>query len=124
MDLTLVRENTTRMSSTPTEQMSPTPNAISTNSVKAQPSNILVKNLFQSNAIELKCPTMQIDECKRGGGSEAILQKMLPIIAQEDPYMIQLFGQQNYIKIVKTTTIRWVEGMIVLVSLVSSKRTI
>jgi hypothetical protein len=66
-------------------------------------------------------------------GRRHLLQKVLPIIAQEDPYMIRLLDQQKYIKIVETTTTRWVEGvslpffllsMIVLVSMVSNKRTI
>jgi hypothetical protein len=34
---------------------------------------------------------------------------MLPIIAQEDPYMIRLFGRLKHIEIVKTTLARWVE---------------
>jgi len=66
-------------------------------------------------------------------GSETFVTKNVAIIAQEDPYMIRLLGQQKYIKIVKTTVARWVEGVslpfflssvIVLVSLVSNKRTI
>jgi hypothetical protein len=36
---------------------------------------------------------------------------MLPIIAHEDPYMIQLCSQQKYIEIVKTTTTGWVQGV-------------
>jgi hypothetical protein len=91
MDPTLVWENTTNMSSTPTEQMSPTPSAITTNLAKVQPNNILVVNLFQSNEIKLKCPTMQIDvmmNAKEEGERRHLLQKMLPIIEQEDPYMI------------------------------------
>jgi len=136
MDSALVQENTTRMSSTPTEQMIPTPSAIMTDLAKAQPSSILVINLFQSNAIKLKCLAMQIDvamNAKEEGERRHLLQKMLPIIAQEDPYMIRLLSQQKYIKIVKTTIARWVEGislpfflssMIVLVSLVSNKITI
>jgi len=67
------------------------------------------------------------------GGRKHLLQKMLLKIAQEDPYMIRLLDQQKYIKIVKTTTTIWVEGvslpffllsMIVLVSTVNNKRTI
>jgi hypothetical protein len=67
------------------------------------------------------------------GGRKHLLQKMLLKIAQEDPYMIRLLDQQKYIKIVKTTTAIWVEGvslpffllsMIVLVSTVNNKRTI
>jgi hypothetical protein len=46
MDPALVRENTTRMSATPTKQMNPTPIAIMTNLVKAQTSSTLVVNLF------------------------------------------------------------------------------
>ncbi len=114
MDPTLVWENTTNMSSTPTEQMSPTPSAITTNLAKVQPNNILVVNLFQSNEIKLKCPTMQIDvmmNAKEEGERRHLLQKMLPIIEQEDPYMIWLFSQQKNIKIVKTTTVGWVEGV-------------
>jgi len=56
---------------------------------------------------------------------------MLPIIAQEDPYMIWILGQQIYIKIVKTITMGWVEGvnlfffllsMNLLVNMVSKKK--
>ncbi len=54
MDPAPVQENTTRMSSTPTEQMNPAPSAITTDLAKVQPSSILIVNLFQSNVIELK----------------------------------------------------------------------
>ncbi len=36
---------------------------------------------------------------------------MLPIIAQEDAYVIQLLNQQIYNKIVKTIAMGWVEGV-------------
>jgi hypothetical protein len=39
-----------------------------------------------------------------------LAQKGLPILVQEDPYMIHLLGQQTYIDIVKLVTIRWLEG--------------
>jgi hypothetical protein len=48
---------------------------------------------------------------KEEGERRHLLQKMLPIIEQEDPYMIWLFSQQKNIKIVKTTTVGWVEGV-------------
>ncbi len=54
MDPTPVQENTTRMSSTPTEQKNPAPCAVTTDLAKAQPSSILIVNLFQSDVIELK----------------------------------------------------------------------
>jgi hypothetical protein len=38
-------------------------------------------------------------------------EKLLPIITQEDPYMICLLGRQKYIDIVKTIVIGWVEGV-------------
>ncbi len=44
---------------------------------------------------------------------------MLPIIAQEDPHMIQLFSQQNYIKIVKMIVAKWVEGVSLFIYLLS-----
>jgi len=40
-----------------------------------------------------------------------LLQEVLPIIAQEDPYMIRLLDQQIYIKIVKMIAMGWVEGV-------------
>jgi len=40
-----------------------------------------------------------------------LLQEVLPIVTQEDPYMIRLLSQQIYIKIVKTITMGWVEGV-------------
>jgi hypothetical protein len=40
------------MASTPTEQMSPTPNAITINLVKVQPNISFVAILFQSDVIE------------------------------------------------------------------------
>ncbi len=40
-----------------------------------------------------------------------LLQEVLPIIAQEDSYMILLLCQQKYIEIIKTTPARWVEGV-------------
>jgi hypothetical protein len=42
------------MSSTPTEQKNPAPCAVTTDLAKAQPSSILIVNLFQSDVIELK----------------------------------------------------------------------
>jgi hypothetical protein len=48
-----------------------------------------------------------------------LLQEVLPIIAQEDPYMIRMLGRQKYIKIVKMTTTRWVEGVSLLFFLLS-----
>jgi hypothetical protein len=38
-----------------------------------------------------------------------LLQKVLPIIVQEDPYMIRLLGRHKYINIVNLTSIRWLE---------------
>ncbi len=35
----------------------------------------------------------------------------MPIIAQEDPYMIHLLGRLKYINIVKSATTRWLEGV-------------
>jgi hypothetical protein len=52
MNVAHVHENTTRMSSTLTEQMSLVPSAIMTNLTKLQPNNTLVANLFHSNTIE------------------------------------------------------------------------
>jgi hypothetical protein len=43
-------------------------------------------------------------------GEQRHLLQVLPIIAQEDPYVIRLLGQQKYINIVKTIASRWVEG--------------
>jgi hypothetical protein len=43
------------------------------------------------------------------GEQRHLLQKVLPIITQEDMYMIQLLGRQKYIEIVKTTAAGWVE---------------
>jgi hypothetical protein len=40
-----------------------------------------------------------------------LLQEVLPIIAQEDPYMIRLLSQQIYIKIIKMIDVGWVEGV-------------
>jgi hypothetical protein len=91
MDPTHVRENTIRMSSTPTKQMSPTPSAITTYLTKSQPSSTFVMNLFCSNAIKSKCPTTQTNvmmNAKEVGEWRHLLQEVLPIIAQEDPYMI------------------------------------
>jgi hypothetical protein len=45
------------------------------------------------------------------GEQRHLLQEALPIIAQEDPYVIRLLGQQKYIDIVKTIASRWVEGV-------------
>jgi hypothetical protein len=45
------------------------------------------------------------------GEQRHLMQEVLPIIAQEDPYMICLLGQQKYIDIVTTTIARWVEGV-------------
>jgi hypothetical protein len=39
------------------------------------------------------------------------MQEVLPIIAQEDPYMLHLLGRQKYIDIVKTTIVEWVEAL-------------
>ncbi len=81
-----MRENTTRMSSTPTKQMSPTPSAITTNLAKVQPNNTLVVYLFQSNVIESEYLAMQIDatmNVKEEGEQRHLLQKTLPIIAQD-----------------------------------------
>ncbi len=47
-------ENITMMSSTPTEQMSPTLNTITIDMAKAQPSNNFVANFFHFNTIESK----------------------------------------------------------------------
>jgi hypothetical protein len=46
MDPAPMRDNTTRMSSTPIEQMSLAPNAIMTYLAKAQPSSTFVVHLF------------------------------------------------------------------------------
>jgi hypothetical protein len=51
---------------------------------------------------------------EKEGEQKYLLQEVLPIITQEDPYMIRLFDQQKYIEIVKTTTIGWVEGISLL----------
>jgi len=78
MDSALVRKNTTKMSSTPTEQMSPTLSAIMIDLAKAQPNSIFVVNLFQSNAIKLKCLAMQIDvamNAEEEGERRHLLQK-------------------------------------------------
>jgi len=40
-----------------------------------------------------------------------LVQELLPIHAQEDPYMIQLLGCQRYINIVSNVPIRWVVGV-------------
>jgi hypothetical protein len=45
------------------------------------------------------------------GEQRHLMQEVLPIIAQEDPYMTCLLGQQKYIDIVKTTIAEWVEGV-------------
>jgi hypothetical protein len=91
MDPTPMRENTIGMSSIPTKQMSPTPNAIMTNLAKAQPNSIFFTNLFHSNAIKSKRPTTQINvmmNAEKVGEWRHLLPEVLPIIAQEDPYMI------------------------------------
>jgi hypothetical protein len=65
-----MRLNTTRMSSTLTKQINPMPNAITTNLVKAQPNSTFVRNLFQSDVVELERLVMQnntCNECKRRG---------------------------------------------------------
>jgi len=54
MDLAPMWENITMMSSTPTEQMSPTLNTITIDMAKAQPSNNFVANFFHFNTIESK----------------------------------------------------------------------
>jgi hypothetical protein len=45
------------------------------------------------------------------GERRHLLQEVLPIIAQEDPCVICLLGQQKHIEIVKTIASRWVEGV-------------
>jgi hypothetical protein len=88
MDLTLVGENTTTMSSIPTEQMSPTPSAITTNLAKTQPNSTFVMNLFHFDTIKSKGPTMQTNatmNAEKEGEQRHLLEEMLPIIAQEDP---------------------------------------
>jgi hypothetical protein len=79
---------------------------------------------------------MQMDvamNVKEEGEQRHLLQEMLPIIAQEDPYMIRLFGQQKYIEIVKITSAGWAGGvslpffllsMNVLVNMVNKETTI
>jgi hypothetical protein len=62
---------------------------------------------FQCNRI--KKPTYIEKNAKEEGEQRHVLQEILPIIAQEDPYLIRLLGQQKYIIIVKTTIVRWVE---------------
>ncbi len=47
-------ENRTMMSSTPIEQMSPTPNTITIDMAKAQPSSTFVANFFHFDTIESK----------------------------------------------------------------------
>ncbi len=72
------------------------PSAITTNLAKAQPSNTFVTNLFHSNAIKSKHPTTQTDvmmNVEEVGEWRHLLQEVLPIIAQEDPYMIWLLNQ-------------------------------
>ncbi len=44
---------------------------------------------------------------RRKGVKTNLLQEVLPIISQEDPYMIRLLGRQKYIDIVKTTEVGW-----------------
>jgi hypothetical protein len=103
MDPTPMRENTTKMFSIPTKQMSPTPSAITIDLVEAQFSSTFVTNLFHSDAIKLEHPTTQIDvvmNAKEVGEWRHLLQEVLPKIAQEDPYLIRLLIQQKYIEIV------------------------
>jgi hypothetical protein len=88
MDLTLVGENTTTMSSTPIEQMSPTTSAITTNLAKTQPNSIFVMNIFHFNTIKSKGPTTQTNvtmNAEKEGEQKHLLKEVLPIIAQEDP---------------------------------------
>jgi hypothetical protein len=59
----------------------------------------------------IKRPTYANQHCneckKRRGVKTNLLQEVLPIISQEDPYMIRLLSRQNYIDIVKTTKVGW-----------------
>ncbi len=69
-------ENATGMSSTPTEQLSPVLSAIMTDLVKAQPTNTLVTNFFQSNIIKLEHLAMQTNavmNAKKEGGTKTFV---------------------------------------------------
>ncbi len=45
------------------------------------------------------------------GNRKHLLHDMLPIYAQEDPYLISLLGWEKYIDIVKKAPTRWVKGV-------------
>jgi hypothetical protein len=88
MDLTLVGENTTTMSSTPTKQMNPTPVPLLQTWQKHNLTTLFVVNLFHFDTIKSKGPTMQTNatmNAEKEGEQRHLLQEMLPIIAQEDP---------------------------------------
>jgi hypothetical protein len=62
-------------------------------------------NVFHFNATKSKYPLAQtniVRNVEEKGERKHLLQEVLPIIAQEDPYVIRLFGQQKYIDVVKT----------------------
>lgn len=109
MDPTPVRENITSVLATPTKKYSPAPSAIAIDLAKFQPNSMFYCEhpSFQCNRI--KRPTYIVKNAKEKGKRRRVLQKILPIIAQEDPWLIRLLGQQKYINIVKTTIVRWVE---------------
>jgi hypothetical protein len=104
-----VRENITSVLATPTKQNNQAPSAIAIDLAKFQASSMFYCKhpSFQCNRI--KRPTYIVKNAKEEREQRHVLQEILPIIAQEDPYLICLLGQQKYINIMKTTAVRWVE---------------
>ncbi len=85
-------------------ERSPTPIVIY--NVKGELDSLAIENDDRQNLDDNMMQTRG-----RDGERGHLLQKVLSIFAQEDPYMIHLLGRYKYIDIVKTTVIGWVEGV-------------
>jgi hypothetical protein len=98
MDLTLVGENTTTMSSTPTKQMNPTPVPLLQTWQKHNLTTLFVVNLFHFDTIKSKGPTMQTNvmmNVKMRGSKNICYKKCCPLLHKKT-HCVALYLEEEY----------------------------
>jgi hypothetical protein len=63
-----------------------------------------IEDILKFNDLEI-----MVMVTNKEGEHRRSFQEVLLIIVQKDPYMIHLLGQQKYINVAKSTSIRWLE---------------
>jgi hypothetical protein len=114
----LLEKNTQSTTRSFVEQHNSTPSEIIVDFTQIEPNIIIVDNAHTIESIALGIKDiLKLDDhevmamaTNKQRKHSHLLQKVLLLIAQEDPNMICLLGRHKYIDIIKSASTRWLEG--------------